>query len=509
MKLFAIFKKDLTIFLRNRADVAIEILMPLAFIIPISLALGSGDGYGVNRNNSMISLPVINYDQGPHAQVLMTGIGKSLKLEYGYDAQSVQSAGLQNDPRCQQAGASARALNATATAESQVTPAPGSSPTAPALPSATPVKGTPGGNATQTPTAPGLKATPGPTPLPEGMLLSARIAAEQNIAQCNEAVARAMLQRARRTAVLIIPEHFSADIDAGKPAQVSLLYDPGGDSIRFQQIEGVVKGAVVELSLTNQISNGLNELNSLVVLAPESVRSAVQQQVAAPAAAQPTSHPTNPALSLEKVFPDDYQLKQTPDTYQQTIPGYTVIFVFFIAAAMGSSLRQERQNGTLRRLLSAPISRSDLLGGKMLATVATGLGQVLILFGVGALLFKLNLGDDPLAFILLCLALSCAAAAIGLAAATTRLRDAALIAILVISALLGGCMFPLDLMPPFMRTLSLFVPHSWALTGFQNLMVRGQGLQQVFPQIVVLLVFAAVFFAVAARRFTFESQEGT
>lgn len=494
MKLFAIFKKDLILFLRNRVDVAIETLMPLAFIIPISLALGSGDGYGINRNNSMIPLPVINYDQGPHAQVLMTGISKSLKLEYGYDAKSVQSVGLQDDLVCQQAAASAEALKATATAESQITPTSGLT-LPPVLPPATPAGSTPGGAA---------QTAPSPTPLPQGVLQATRVAEEQRIAQCNEAVARAMLQRAACTAVLIIPEHFSADIDAGKPVQVSLLYDPGGDSIRFQQIKGVVQGAAIELSLNHQISNGLNELSNLVVLAPESVRSAVQQRVATPAA-----RPPNPALRLEKVYPDNYQLKQTPDTYQQTIPGYTVMFVFFIAATMGSSLRQERQNGTLRRLLSLPISRTDLLGGKMLATMAIGLGQVLILFSVGALLFKLNLGNDPLAFILLCLALSCTAAAIGLAAATTRLHDAALIAILVVSALLGGCMFPLDLMPPFMRTLSLFVPHRWALVGFQNLMVRGQGLQQVFPQIVVLLVFAAVFFAVAARRFTFENQEGT
>mgnify|MGYP005813542787 CR=1 FL=1 len=466
MKLFAIARKDLLIFVRNRMDVLVEFLIPLAFIIPISLALGSGDGYGINSGDRMIPLPVVNYDQGAQAQVLMTGIGESLQLEYGYDAQRVQSVGLQNDAQCQQAAAASQALNATATQ---------------------------------------VAATPAAAQ--QGELQARRFATQKSIAQCDEKVSRAMLQRALRTAVLIIPENFSQDIDAGKPAQVTLLYDPGGDSIQMQQIEGVVKGATIRLSLQSQIGSGLNQLSDLVSLAPEDLRSAVQQQVATPAAQSPAGS-QNPAIRLSKVFPDNYQLRPTPDTYQQTIPGYTVMFVFFIAAAMGSSLRQESNSGTLRRLLSTPVSRADFLGGKLLATGIIGLVQVLFLFGVGALLFKLGLGSDPLAFFLLCLALVLAAAAIGLAAATIRLRDAALSAILIISALLGGCMFPQDLMPPFMRTLGLFVPHSWALTGFQNLMVRGKGLQDILPQVAALLVFAAIFFAVAARRFNFENQEG-
>jgi ABC-2 type transport system permease protein len=196
-----------------------------------------------------------------------------------------------------------------------------------------------------------------------------------------------------------------------------------------------------------------------------------------------------------------------PDTYQQTIPGYTVMYVFFIITSLAGSIRSERLFGTFRRLLSAPISRANLLGGKLLATMLVGLLQVFLLFGAGALLFGLRLGNDPLAFFLLTLALVAAATAVGLAAATTRLSGGVLAAPLIIAALLGGSMFPLDLMPPFLRVLSRFVPHSWALTGYQNLMVRGLGIQEVLPQIAVLAGFAVLFFLIALRRFDFETQE--
>jgi len=85
MKIFSILKKDLLILLRDRAEMAVLFLMPLAFILPISFALGAGDGYGINSDNRMIALPVVDYDLGPRAQALQTSIGESLRLEKELD----------------------------------------------------------------------------------------------------------------------------------------------------------------------------------------------------------------------------------------------------------------------------------------------------------------------------------------------------------------------------------------------------------------------------------------
>jgi len=428
MKLLSILKKDLLILLRDRAEMLVLFLMPLAFIIPISLALGSGDGYGVNRD-SMITLTVVDYDRGPRAQVLQTAIGESLRIEKQIPDDLLSSLDLYEDPDC--------------------------------LPSEA------GG--------------PADNPL------------------CIEKAGRAMLERSWRQAVLIIPGDFSKIIDSGAQTGITLLYDPAGDSIRMQQIEGVVKGAAMKISLQNQVGSGMDQLNEMSMFAPQGVRGALEAQSATP---QPADQ--KPALRLEKVAPLNFREKTAPDTYQQTIPGYTVMYVFFIITSMTASIHAEQFNGTFRRLLTTPASRSELLGGKMLATVVIGLVQVFVLFAVGALIFNLRLGNDPLAFFLLTVALVTAAASIGLAASTTRLRGAGLAAPLIIAALLGGCMFPLDLMPAFLRPFSLAVPHSWALNGFQNLMVRGQGLQEVLPQIAALAGFALLFFLIAIRRFDFE-----
>jgi ABC-2 type transport system permease protein len=466
MKIFSILKKDLLILLRDRAEMAVLFLMPLAFILPISFALGAGDGYGINSDNRMIALPVVDYDQGPRAQALQTSIGESLRLEKELEPGILQDLALADDPDC-------------------ALPVPETTPTASETPTAEP---------TGTPDAPEseITATLESTPVEEEIRVSDPA--------CLEKAGREMLRRSWRSAMLIIPEGFSDSVDAGEPIEVTLLFDPAGDSIEMQQIEGVIKGATIKISLQNQVDGGISQLNDLAILAPADVRQSISKQ---------TNDPPLPnqqaALRIEKTSPSNYKARLAPDTYQQTIPGYTVMFVFFIITTLTSSIYQERLLGTFRRLLSAPVSRAELLGGKLLASMTIGLAQVFILFAVGALVFKLGLGNDPLAFFLLTVTLVAVATSLGLAVSTTRVRGGGAGVALIISALLGGCMFPLDMMPSFLRSLSVLVPHRWALLGYQNLMVRGLGLQEVFPQIIALAIFAAIFFTIALLRFDFES----
>ncbi len=189
--------------------------------------------------------------------------------------------------------------------------------------------------------------------------------------------------------------------------------------------------------------------------------------------------------------------------YQQNVPGYAVTFVFFVAGYVSSAIHEEKAWGTFRRLLSTPVSRAALLGGKLLSAFIVGILQVGVTFSVGALVFALDPGRDWIALVLLTVTLAATAATMGLAAAALRISGKALTPALIILALVGGCIFPLDAMPA-LRSISLAVPHSWALSGYQDLMARGQGLAQVLPEIGVLVAFALVSLMIAVRRFDFE-----
>jgi ABC-2 type transport system permease protein len=71
-------------------------------------------------------------------------------------------------------------------------------------------------------------------------------------------------------------------------------------------------------------------------------------------------------------------------------------------------------------------------------------------------------------------------------------------------AFLGGSFIPLFLINESMATLGQLTPHYWAVTGFYDLLTRGQGLSAILDSIVVLLGFSAAFFAIGAWRFEFE-----
>ena len=422
--LFAILKKDLRLLLADRAELITLILMPLAFILPVGFALGGGDGYGVNRANTRLTLPVANLDGGSLSAELVTTLQDSLFVETIYDRAAVDNLGLSGDPACAQEG-------------------------------------------------------------PE----------------CNQAVIRRLVETSRRNAGVIIPAGFSQAVESGQPVTVTFLYDPAGDAVRRQQLEGVLKGAAMKLSLTRQVNNGMSDLQSLLTFAPEPLKQSMENsQSQTPA---PGGSSAEPAIRLEVTQPGNYSAPKIPDTFQQTVPGYTVMFVFFLIGTISSSLTDERRQGTFRRQLSMPVSKGAIVGGKLLSGMIVGSAQVLILLGVGVLAFGMQIGSNYLGLALLSLALVACAVCFGLAASTTQMGGV-LTPLLILAALLGGCMFPIDMMPPFLRMVSYAIPHSWALQGYQNLMVRGQGLAQVLPQIGVLLGFAAVFFFLASRRIEFE-----
>jgi ABC-2 type transport system permease protein len=74
----------------------------------------------------------------------------------------------------------------------------------------------------------------------------------------------------------------------------------------------------------------------------------------------------------------------------------------------------------------------------------------------------------------------------------------------MVMALLGGCWYPLELFPQFIRNVVKIFPTTWAMQGMLSIVLRGQGLEGVLPSAAVLLGFAVVFFAVGVYRFRYE-----
>ena len=92
---------------------------------------------------------------------------------------------------------------------------------------------------------------------------------------CDEKIARAQLKRSARSLALLIPAGLSDAYAQSKQTIVTLLYDPTGDVNLRDQVQGVIKGATISISLEKQIMQGQQDLEDLTSIAPDEVKDAV------------------------------------------------------------------------------------------------------------------------------------------------------------------------------------------------------------------------------------------
>jgi ABC-2 type transport system permease protein len=187
--------------------------------------------------------------------------------------------------------------------------------------------------------------------------------------------------------------------------------------------------------------------------------------------------------------------------------GQLITWSFIPLLALSAMFAYERQKGTLRRLLITPTHRATYLLGTITGQVAIAVVQMLLLVLFGIVVMGLNWGHAPGALAVMLLASTLAAASLGtaLGAVVKTESQASGLSIMLgmTMALLGGCWYPIELFPQFVRTAVKVLPTSWAMQGLLDIVVRGQGVRAVLPEAGVLLGFAALFFAVGVCRFRY------
>jgi len=181
-----------------------------------------------------------------------------------------------------------------------------------------------------------------------------------------------------------------------------------------------------------------------------------------------------------------------PKTYYAA--AMAVFFLFFAVQFGISSLLDERRDGTLARMLAAPIPRRAIVGAKALTSVVIGLTSMVVL----ALTTHYALGahwGNPLGIgvLIVCAVL----AATGVTAFVTTLAktqeqaNAWLSMVSVILGMLGGSFFPVAQAGGVVSVLSKMTPHAWFLSGLQDLSSGGPLSSIVEPSIVLLAIAAA------------------
>jgi len=327
----------------------------------------------------------------------------------------------------------------------------------------------------------------------------------------NAALADQRVADGDAAAALVIPADFTDKIDAGEPVEVTIIKDPT-QQIAANTAAGIANQAMAEIGLLGELRYGIHAVLAQAPdydKAPPEMVQAIEAQTLGVMWTQVQQMRQNPVIAIEDEAGAGAEERQPWNPITYYIPGFTVAFAFFLISQMAQTLLNEKEEGTFRRLLSSPMPRASIVGGKMLAYMGIVFLQVIVLFAVGVALFKMSLGESPLALLLLTLALALASASLGMLLGalcrTSKQADNLGTVLGFILMILGGTIvYPLFLAEGFIGTLSRLTPNAWGVEGYLGLLADNWTLAQTAPNILILLGFAAVFFAVAVWRFRFE-----
>lgn len=192
-----------------------------------------------------------------------------------------------------------------------------------------------------------------------------------------------------------------------------------------------------------------------------------------------------------------------PEGFSYSAPTQLVLFVFLSAVAGGAAIIEARRLGLYERISAAPVRPGGIIAGEAVTYFAIAIGQSLLIVVVGAVAFGVSWGDPPAAALLLALWALVGAGA-GMLAGTlfaTPEQATAIGPVVGIGfGMLGGCMWPLAIVSPFMRQLGHATPHAWAVDAWTALLARGGTVATILPDLAVLAGFAVVFLVLATRR---------
>jgi len=328
------------------------------------------------------------------------------------------------------------------------------------------------------------------------------------------AEAEALVAQGDLAAAIYFPRGFSEDINAYRPATVDVIVDPAQPE-SASIVTGIMNQVVGEVTIWGEIQYGIRsvfEASGLLEGASPEERRGIEAQNLGVIMTRLGEMRRAPLIS---VISEDLEGVETESWFETFLAyiyaGYTVMFIFFVVMMAAESIMNERESGTLRRLVAAPISGGAVIGGKLLAYMLIPCVQAALLFGVGSIFFGVSLGNSPAALVAMTLVTAIVAVSLGLliaslAKSASQASNMGLAAGFIL-AIVGGVVpigpQPFSRMGGFISILARATPHAHAVEGFLKVMAEGGGIMAILPELGILLGFAAVFLVIATRRFRY------
>lgn len=189
------------------------------------------------------------------------------------------------------------------------------------------------------------------------------------------------------------------------------------------------------------------------------------------------------------------------NTFDQNVPGFAVTFLMLgMLLGISLGLLDEREWGTFDRMRVLPVGPSSFMLAKLLARFLVGVVQMILLLAVGWLAFDVSLGPQPAALLLPTVGIAFAGTAFGLIVAVVANSRESVFSVgsvvMVTMAAVGGCWWPIDLEPRWMRSVALAFPTTWAMDAFNDLMIRRRTVEAAFIPTATMLAYGVLYLLV-------------
>ncbi|MBE0543794.1 MAG: ABC transporter permease [Verrucomicrobia bacterium] len=283
-----------------------------------------------------------------------------------------------------------------------------------------------------------------------------------------------------------IPADFTARILAGEQSQVGFFKRDGSAESDAMLIEARLVRALI--AMNSHLLESVAQTNAPGSITEELLREVMKQP--------------NP-VTLDAKFAGR---KPVPSGFAFSLPGNLVMYLMMnLMIFGGASVAAERRNGVIRRLMVHPVTNLELVMGKIYGLILLGAVQIGFFLLVGKFLLGVNLGANLPAVALTLLVLGWVGGSLGVMvgsvlSAEDRVTGLCVLASLLMGAL-GGCWWPLEIAPPALQRIALFLPTGWALKALHQLISFGSGFGAATIPLMVLLAFGLTANLLAARFF--------
>jgi ABC-2 type transport system permease protein len=312
----------------------------------------------------------------------------------------------------------------------------------------------------------------------------------------NEDEAMDAFRKGEVAGALIVPDGFSEQAEAGKDAQLNLIAE--GASSQGQSLYQLLRVPISQLMSAVEVAR----ISADVQSNPDEYVPSIELAW--------SKWDENSKLSLVRVEQAVAGESGSEDwtggnPYNQASPGILVQFAIFGLITSAQILVQERKTRTLQRLMTTAMKPWEIVAGHMLAMFALTFLQTAMLVLFGQLALHVNYLHEPLGTLLVSIALGLWIASMGLLIGVIAKADEqvilySMIAMFLFSAL-GGTWFPLEAAGGAFAAIGKAMPSAWAMNGYQNILIRGLGLESVWMGVGILSAYAMGFFLLAVWRF--------